>query len=77
MNIKKKNFVYQKKISHNPKIDNYQILGTIGSGTYGKVKLATHIKTKKIKQGKKDINELKQSMKETKEILTLNLIKNR
>ncbi len=46
MNIKKKNFVYQKKISHNPKIDNYQILGTIGSGTYGKVKLATHIKTK-------------------------------
>ena len=34
------------KNSHNPKINNYKILGTIGSGTYGKVKLATHIKTK-------------------------------
>ena len=42
-----------------------------------KNKKKKEIKTKTIKQGKKDINELKQSMKETKEILTLNLIKNK
>ena len=42
-----------------------------------KNKKKKEIKTKIIKQGKNDINELKQSMKETKEILTLNLIKNK
>ena len=36
---------YHINNSHNPKIDNYKILGIIGSGSYGKVKLATHIKT--------------------------------
>ena len=42
-----------------------------------KNKKKKEIKNKTIKQGRKDINELKQSMKETKEILTLNLIKNK
>ena len=36
---------YHLKNIHNPKINNYKILGIIGTGSYGKVKLATHIKT--------------------------------
>ena len=54
--ISKKTKVKKESIKLPAKIDNYKIEETIGEGTYGKVKLATHIK----------LNEKKAIMKELK-----------
>ena len=42
--ISKKTKAKKESIKLSAKIDNYKIEETIGEGTYGKVKLATHIK---------------------------------